>query len=66
MGTVVSLKFPPSSTFPPGPTSSRSDSQSVSEGGEVSPASQPGAFPWDAAGTSPSETAVEEAQDKDR
>ncbi|XP_063055761.1 rho guanine nucleotide exchange factor 1b isoform X3 [Engraulis encrasicolus] len=49
-----------------GPTSSRSDSQSVSEGGEVSPASQPGAFPWDAAGTSPSETAVEEAQDKDR
>ncbi|KAL2084236.1 hypothetical protein ACEWY4_019754 [Coilia grayii] len=48
-----------------GPTSSRSDSQSVSEGGEVSPASQQGMFPWDSTGPSPSETTVEETQDKD-
>ncbi|XP_062394990.1 rho guanine nucleotide exchange factor 1b isoform X2 [Sardina pilchardus] len=59
----ISITSSPDSEM--GPTSSRSDSQSVSEGGEVSPASQPGASPWEAV-TIPGESALEEILDKDR
>ncbi|XP_076136001.1 rho guanine nucleotide exchange factor 1 isoform X4 [Alosa pseudoharengus] len=58
----ISITSSPDSEI--GPTSSRSDSQSVSEGGEVSPASQPGACLFDSAGPT-GETTAEESQDKD-
>ncbi|XP_048116215.1 rho guanine nucleotide exchange factor 1b isoform X3 [Alosa alosa] len=59
----ISITSSPDSEI--GLTSSRSDSQSVSEGGEVSPASQPGACLFDSAGPT-GETTAEESQDKDR
>lgn len=45
--SMVNISITSSPDSEMGPTSSRSDSQSVSECGDASPASQPGASPWE-------------------